>query len=231
MSYSLFNNKAIVAGVSMRAIGLPVKVVTYRGQTGNISRFDPVSYLTHLSPGVDRIICVAEAVRQSLLPQVWNADKLVTIYKGHDIRWYAGIEPARLDLLGVPPGSFVVTCVANNRPRKGIPQLIAAVGRLPTESCIHVVLVGGGMDGQAVGELLATSAGRARITALGPRADVLPIVAASNATVLPALKREGLPKSVIESMAGIPPIVTQYRRKPRNSSSTVNPGWSCRRKP
>ena len=39
--------------------------------------------------------------------------------------------------------------------------------------------------------------------------DVLPIVAACDATVLPALRREGLPKTVIESMAlGIPAIGT-----------------------
>jgi hypothetical protein len=40
----LFNNKAIVNGI-FASLGLPVAVVTYRGQTGNISRFDPTCYL------------------------------------------------------------------------------------------------------------------------------------------------------------------------------------------
>ena len=70
----LFNNEAIVSGV-FAAIGLPVKVVTYRGQTGNISRFDPVCYLTHLSPRVDAIVCVANAVRDSIRSELTSPAK------------------------------------------------------------------------------------------------------------------------------------------------------------
>jgi len=210
----LFNNKAIVAGVQA-ALGLPVKVVTYRGQTGNISRYDPIAYLTHLSPRVDRIVCVAEAVRQSLLPEVRDPQKLVTIYKGHDLRWYEDIRPARLEALGVPAGAFVVTCVANNRPRKGVPVLIESVGRLPADSPIHVILIGAGMDGPDIQRLLATSPARGRVHTFGHRDDVLSIVAASNASILPAIKREGLPKTVIEAMAlSVPPIVTDTGGNP-----------------
>ena len=45
----LYNNKAIVNGIRA-AKGLPVKVGTYRGYTGNISWWDPIAYLQHLSP-------------------------------------------------------------------------------------------------------------------------------------------------------------------------------------
>ena len=103
----LFNNKAIVNGI-LASIGLPVKVVTYRGQTGNISRLDPICYLTHLSPRVDRIVCVAEAVRESLERVVFDPRKLVTIYKGHDLGWYRDTPRADLAELGVPPGAFTV---------------------------------------------------------------------------------------------------------------------------
>ena len=61
----LFNNKAIANGV-LASRGLPVKVVSYRGQTGNVHRYDPVCWLTHLSPRIDRVICVADAVRRDL---------------------------------------------------------------------------------------------------------------------------------------------------------------------
>ena len=204
----LFNNKAIVAGV-LAAVGLPVKVVTYRGQTGNISRFDPVAYFTHLSPRVDRIVCVAEAVRQSLLPEVRDPRKLVTIYKGHELAWYADTRPADLAKLGIPPDAFVVTCVANNRPRKGVPVLIEAAGLLPDDINVQILLIGGGMDGPEMRQRVTASPASGRLHLFGHREDVLGIVAASHATVLPALKREGLPKTVIESMAvGVPPIVT-----------------------
>jgi glycosyltransferase involved in cell wall biosynthesis len=225
----LFNNKAIVAGVQA-AYGLPVRVVTYRGQTGNISRFDPVAYLTHLSPRVDRIVCVAEAVRQSLLAEVRDPRRLVTIYKGHDLAWYADVVPADLAALGIPHEAFVVTCVANNRPRKGVPVLIDAAGRLPPDSPVHVLLVGSGMDSPEIRRLVDASPQPARLHACGHRDDVLALVAASHATVLPAIKREGLPKTVIESMAlEIPPIVTDTGGSPElveqgDSGLVVPPG-------
>ena len=225
----LFNNKAIVAGVHA-AIGLPVKVVTYRGQTGNISRFDPIAYLTHLSPRVDRIVCVAEAVRQSLLPEVRDPRKPVTIYKGHDLSWYEAVQPADRSALGIPEGTFLVTCIANNRPRKGVPVLIEAAGLLPSDCPVHVALMGAGMDSPGIRTLIEASPARSRIHAYGHRDDVLAVVAASDAAVLPAVRREGLPKTVIEAMAvAVPPIVTATGGSPElvvdgESGLVVPPG-------
>lgn len=204
----LFNNPAIVNGV-LASVGLPVKVVTYRGQTGNISRWDPVCYFTHLSPRVDRIVCVAEAVRQSLLGVVYDPAKPVTIYKGHDLAWYAGTRPADLAALGIPPGAFTVTCVANYRPRKGVDVLIEASRHIPPDAGIHFLLIGRGMDSPELARHIAGSPLRSSFHVFGHRTDVLEIVAASQATVLAAIKREGLPKTVIESMVhGVAPIVT-----------------------
>jgi len=225
----LFNNKAIVAGVHA-ALGLPVRVVTYRGQTGNVSRFDPVAWLMHLSPRVDRIVCVSEAVRQSLLPELRDPGKAVTIYKGHDPRWYDDIVPLPRAGLGVPDGAFMATCIANNRPRKGVPVLIDAVGRLPAGENLHLVLVGQGMDGEEIGRLIGASPARDRIHVHGHRDDVLRIVAASDVAVLPAIKREGLPKTVLEAMGlGIAPLVTATGGSPElvrdgESGLVVPPG-------
>jgi glycosyltransferase involved in cell wall biosynthesis len=210
----LFNNKAIVGGV-LASFGLPVKVVTYRGQTGNISRLDPVAYLTHLSPRVDAIVCVANAVRDDLRARVWNPAKVVTIYKGHDLAWYAGTRPADLASLGVPAGAFVVTCVANNRPRKGVPVLVDSTAHVPPDAGIHWLLIGRGMRDPDILARIDRSPVRERIHVFDHRDDVLEIVAASNATVLPATKREGLPKTVIESMAlGVTAVVTRTGGSP-----------------
>lgn len=205
----LFNNKAIVNGV-LAAIGLPTRVVTYRGQTGNISRFDPVAYFTHLSPRVDRIVCVAQAVNDDLRRRVFDPRKVVTIYKGHDLSWYAGIRPADPGALGIPAGSFVITCVANNRPRKGIPVLIDSAAHVPANLPVHWLLVGRGMRDPEISARIADSPAADRFHVFEHRDDVLELVAASDVTVLPALRREGLPKTVIESMAlGVTPIVTR----------------------
>lgn len=205
----LFNNPAIANGLQA-ARGLPVKIVTYRGQTGNIHRYDPFAYLTHLHPRVDRIVCVANAVRDDLRRVLWRPEKAVTIYKGHDIRWYAGVTAVDRNRLGVPPGHCLVVCVANNRPRKGVPVLLDAVERLPAGLPLRLLLIGGGMDSPAMRARIAGRPLEKRVGLLGHRDDVLGIVAAADIAVLPSLRREGLPKTVIEAMAlGVPPIVTR----------------------
>jgi len=210
----LFNNKAIANG-NLAALGLPVKVVTYRGQTGNISRLDPSCYLTHLNPRVDRIVCVSNSVRDDLLAQVYDRRKPVTIYKGHDLAWYEGVRALDRAALGVPADAFLVGCVANNRPRKGVPVLMEAVRQLGSATPVHFVLAGQGMEAALLAPLLQGHAASARCHFLGHREDALSLVAACDATVLPAIKREGLPKTVIESMAlGVAPIVTRTGGSP-----------------
>jgi len=73
----LFNSRAISNG-TLAAIGLPVKVLVYRGQPGSLRRYDPISYLNALNPRVDKIICVSQAVEIYLRKQLWfNKDKAV----------------------------------------------------------------------------------------------------------------------------------------------------------
>ena len=204
----LFNNKAIANGL-VAAMGLPVKVVTYRGQTGNIYWYDPTAYLTHLNPRVDKIVCVANSVRDDLRRQLRDKSKPVTIHKGHDLAWYEDTAPANLHQFGIPDDAFVLGCVANNRPRKGVPVLIEATHHLPADSNVHILLVGGGMDAPHIATLIDASPMAASIHTLGYRDDIPALISACSASVLPATKREGLPKTVIESMVyGIAPIVT-----------------------
>lgn len=228
----LFNNPAIVAGLRASR-GMPVRNVTYRGQVGNISRYDPSAYLTHLHPRVDRIVCVANAVRDSLRPELRDPSKAVTIYKGHDIDWYGDVEAVDRAALGLSPDAFVFVCVATNRPRKGIPVLLDAMGSLPADTQVELLLVGGGMDGPDLDELVRKNPHRDRIHRYGHRDDVLALVAAADAAVLPSLRREGLPKTVIEAMAlGLPPIVTRTGGSPElvvpgESGWVVPPGESA----
>lgn len=206
----LFNNKAIVNG-ALAAIGLPVKVVNYRGQTGNIYRHDPASYLTHLNPRIDGIIGVANAVRDDLRPRVFLPEaNVVTVYKGHDLAWYEGVEPADLSAeFGIPKTAVKVICVANARPRKGMPLLVEAFSKLQSNIESHLILVGGGMDADEFKSVVEQSPAKDRIHLAGFRNDVPALVSASDISVLPSLKREGLPKTVIEAMAyALPCVVT-----------------------
>lgn len=204
----LFNNKAIANG-NIAALGLPVKVVTYRGRPGNIVRRDPSCYLTHLNPRVDKIVCVSDTVRDDLLLHVFDRSKPVTIYKGHDIAWYEGIEPWPRAAIGVPADGFLVSCVANKPLRKGVPILLEAAKQLPAALPVYFAFAGDGMEESALAPLVAGHAVAARCRYLGPRDDVLRIVAACDASVLPTAGLEGMPKTVVEAMAlGVAPIVT-----------------------
>ncbi|MEM8983937.1 MAG: glycosyltransferase family 4 protein [Pseudomonadota bacterium] len=202
-----FNNKAITTA-NLAAFRLPIKVVTYRGQTGNIRAYDPSAYLTHLHPRVDAIIAVAEAVAESLRPHVWRSQRVFTVYKGHDLAWYTDAPSSRVSL-DVAATDTLVTCVANNRPRKGVSVLLDAMAQLSDLPNLKLVLIGTGMDAVTLSGELQRRGLSPQVRLLGFRDDAPAVLAASDFSVLPALKREGLPKSVIESMAyAVTPIVT-----------------------
>jgi glycosyltransferase involved in cell wall biosynthesis len=184
-----------------------------------------------LNPRVDRIVCVAEAVRQHFLSLRFLGlrvppSKVVTIYKGHDLAWYRD-PPTDRATLGIPSDAFVIGCVANWRPRKGVEVLIDAFGRLPADIAAHLLLVGE-MGNSRLSRIIEAHPCRDRIHVLGARDDAPAVAAACDVAVLPALKREGLPKTVIEAMAyGVPTIVTQVGGSPElvedNASGVVIP--------
>ena len=50
-----FNN-ATVANTVRAAAGFAIRVVAYRGIVGNVSFFNPASWMTYLHPRVDRVV-------------------------------------------------------------------------------------------------------------------------------------------------------------------------------
>ncbi|MEM9323388.1 MAG: glycosyltransferase [Pseudomonadota bacterium] len=202
-----FNNKAI-CNAAFACRGRRARLVTYRGQTGNLSRWDPAAYLTHLHPHVNAIIGVANAVTDFLEPVVRPGVSVTTVYKGHDLGWYTDAALPR-DELGLDEDDFVVACVANNRPRKGVDYLVRACGELADIDNLKLLLVGHGMDRETLGEALVEADLEDQAVLLGPRSDATAVIQAADVSVLPSTKREGLPKTVIEAMAyAIPCIVT-----------------------
>jgi glycosyltransferase involved in cell wall biosynthesis len=213
----VLGNKALQNGLAATK-GLSTRVIAYRGIVGNVSFFNPVSWMRFLNPRVDRIVCVANAVRDYFLAMqpAWlrvPESKLVRIYKGHSLSWYTA-EPAELHSVGIPEGAFVVSCVANYRPRKGIEYLIDALARLPREWPVHLLLVGL-MDDPRLSKRIARSPVRDRIHRVGRRTDAPALAAASDVFVMPSIKREGLARSLIEAMAyARPAIVTDCGGSP-----------------
>ena len=207
----VFSNRPLESGI-VATRGLPVRLVAYRGIVGNVSFFSPMSWLRFLNPRIDRIVCVCNAVRDyflSMRPAFLRmpAGRPVTIYKGHSLDWYTA-KPGDLSTVGIPAGTFVVVCVANYRPRKGIELLVDALAELPREWPVHLLLVGR-MDAPSLHARVAASPVRERIHVPGHRDDAPALVAACDVFALPSVKREGLARSLIEAMAyGVAPVVT-----------------------
>lgn len=213
----VFSNKALQNGL-IAAKGMPVRIVAYRGIVGNVSFLSPVSWMRFLNPRIDRIVCVAEAIRAYFLnmrPRFLRmpSDRPVTIHKGHSLDWYTA-APADLRQLGVPEGALAIVCVANYRPRKGIEVLVEAFAGLPAELDAHLLLIGN-MDARRLDAAIRRSGVESRIHRLGFRVDAPAITAACDIFVLPSVKREGLARSLIEAMAyGIAPVVTNCGGSP-----------------
>ncbi len=126
--------------------GISPKLIAYLGVTGNVTWLSPLSWIRFLNPRIDRIICVAEGVRQYLINvRLWkfrlNPDKVVTIYKGHKLEWYQA-KPADLAQFSIPTDAMVVTVASRLRPRKGLVELVNALGLTNPENNIHVLFLG-----------------------------------------------------------------------------------------
>lgn len=212
-----FNSQALTN--SLHAIrGLPIKLIAYRGIVGNLSFLDPMSWQRYLNPRIDRIVCVADAIRNWFL-QMQPAflrmpeSRPVTIHKGHKLEWYDS-TPVDLVEAGIPGDAFTIACTAAYRPRKGIKCLIAALELLPDDIPAHLLLIGA-MDAAALTRRIEKSPARERIHRVGFQSNAPQWSAAADVFCLPSIKREGLPRAVIEAMAySVPPVVTDSGGSP-----------------
>jgi L-malate glycosyltransferase len=205
----MFNSKAYFNGIPA-AKGLGVKVVLYRGYTGNIAWYDPFMYLKYFHPRVDGVVCLVEAIRQLFVKNApWATHKFRTIHKGHDLAWYKVDKPADLSEFGVRENEVKFVCAANSRRMKGVKYLLKATHYLPTDAPLRVFLVGNGMDTPEYKKLISQSPLKDKIHLVGFRSDILEFVSACDVFVLASLFGEAITKAVIESMAlGKAPLIT-----------------------
>jgi glycosyltransferase involved in cell wall biosynthesis len=203
----------VMATGKLHRQGRSPKLVAYLGVIGNVTWKSPLSWFRFLNRRIDRVVCVAEGVRQYLLNDVrfmglkLDPKKVVTIHKGHKLEWYQE-KPADLTQFGIPPDAMVVTVVSRLRPRKGLVELIRALGLTDPEKNIHVLFIGH-EGNEEMREALAALPHPERVHFGGRRPDATNITAASDVCCLPVLRGEGLSRAVIEGMAyGICPLVT-----------------------
>ncbi|HHO70513.1 MAG TPA: glycosyltransferase family 1 protein [Halothiobacillus sp.] len=205
-----FNSRA-VASILRAARHHRAKLLGYRGVTTGVSYLKPESWNTFLSPRLDGIFCVAEAVRQALINTsfLWwrfPPEKARTIYKGHDPAWYQ-VEPVLPKEFGVPANSKTLCCVSRNSAKKGVVTLLDAFDRLPDELNCHLVLVGSVEANQAVRKRVARCRHPERVHFTGYRNDSVAIIRGADLLVSASESGEGLPRVVIEAMCVATPVV------------------------
>jgi glycosyltransferase involved in cell wall biosynthesis len=194
--------------------GKPTKIVCYRGTLGNVSRWNPGDWLTYLNRRLDRIACVSRGVQGSLAAAGVAAEKLVTIYKGHDPDWYRTELKPDLSALGIPRGAFVVACAANMRRLKGTDTLIESLAHVTSERPVHLLLIGEVRD-PLVKRLAADARFAGRVHLAGFRDDAAALSGACDVCAMASRRREGLPRAVIEAMSqSIPAVVTDVGGMP-----------------
>ncbi|MFT5121775.1 MAG: glycosyltransferase involved in cell wall biosynthesis [Verrucomicrobiales bacterium] len=200
------NNRPI-ANTIIAIRGLPVKLVAYRGTSGNLSRWDPASRMTYLHPRIDRLVGVSQAVCDYLASMKVPAHKLAQIYKGHDLAWYE-TEAADLSAEGIPEGAFVIGCASALRELKGIDTFIEALKLLPPDQPVHALLAGVIKDDYLV-EMAKTVPAPHAVHFTGFRKDAPALMGACDVFLLASKRREGLPRALIEAMSqGVAPVVT-----------------------
>ncbi|MFC2113949.1 glycosyltransferase family 4 protein [Bacteroidota bacterium] len=203
----LFNSRSTINGIRA-AKGLPVKVVLYRGFTGNIHWYDPAAYLKYLHPRVDKIFCNSQSVQDQINSQLFfDKSKTIMINKGHSLDWYKDIKPQEPEM--VSPAEFKMICTANNRPMKGIKYLVEAINLLPKDIPVHLLIAGGSKEFFENLDIIKNSLNRDKIHVLGFRQDSLNIVAACDVFISSSIFGESLTKSVVEAMClGVAPLIT-----------------------
>ncbi|SCZ51967.1 glycosyltransferase [Thiohalomonas denitrificans] len=231
-SFSLVHvfSKMLLVNYTLASWGMRTPVVAYRGIIGNLSYWDPFSWLSFLNPRITRMVCVCEGIRQFFLKKrflfffnLFKPEKVVTIYKGHRIEWYQHQHDEKLlPDLGIPSGAKTIGCVARLKKRKGIIELIQAMELIPRGLGPHLVLVGRVLD-KSIYAAYEKSASKDRIHLIGFHPEAARIAGEFDIITLPSLRREGLPRAVIEGMAqAIAPVVTDAGGSPE----LVEPGIS-----
>lgn len=195
---------------SIRAMGeSDAKLVGYRGTTGHLSLFDLGPRLAYTHRRVDKIACVSDAVRDHLLEMRIPAEKLVTVPKGHDVAWYKPAQRDELSALGIPTDAFVVGFCGRVRKVKGVEYLVKALREIPNECNVHI-LIAGQISSRPVNRMAKSTEFRDRVHCIGFRNDATALMGACDAFAMPSLKREGLPKALVEAMSqSVPPIASR----------------------
>ena len=182
------------------------------------------SYRRIWGQGVQAIILNSHTMYQRMLVQIpWLKEmRIEVIHNGKDTRRYQPLPNLRARMraeLGIPDDAFVVSFHGMVQPRKNIDLLVRAVGALPANLRVHVLIIGGGPTLSHLRHLATELCAPATFTGL--RQDIPEVLSAADASANLSLA-EGFSNSVLEAMScGLPQILSDATSHPEQVDHEV----------
>lgn len=165
----------------------------------------------------DCVLVNAEAIRETLIAQGYDAAKIVVIRNGIVLSRYRRSEQGQRIRreLGIPAESPIIIMFSRLNRMKGAEYFLEAAGSV-ARICPNAryLIVGDGANRRDLEQRAASLGLKERVSFTGFRTDVPDLLAESAISVLPSLS-EGLSNSLLEAMAaGIPVIATKVGGNP-----------------
>lgn len=160
----------------------------------------------------DHILVNAEAIRQWLISDGYDAERITVVPNGIEMARFRSREEwtSIREELGLTEDAPLVGYVGRIERRKGLEDLLVAAAMVVRENAaVRFVVAGVANDAGYMAEIedLASSLGiRDRVAFIGYRDDVPRILSQLSVSVLPSLS-EGLSNTLLESMAAGAPMV------------------------
>lgn len=173
---------------------------------------NPFSAWKYRSRLINRVVAVADAIKQVLIRSGVPPAKVAVIHSGVDLERFSPktADPKLARSLGLPEGVPVVGKIANASPWKGQNVLLEAAAILAKRGRkAHFLLAGRDTDGPWLrGEVERLGIGD-RVTLAGFRTDVPDILPCLTLSVNAAVKGEGLSGALRESLTmGVPVVAS-----------------------
>jgi glycosyltransferase involved in cell wall biosynthesis len=200
-----------VALTARRRFQLQVPVIGSRGAIGGVSAFYVQDWFTYLSPSLDAVTCMSQAIADKLTHE---ARRFYPKHPGAFEVIYPGYGQLMDEHESVGPRDRGLTervrllCVANDRPIKGLAVLLDAVEQHVTSGHWQLDIVG--QCGDAIRHRIAQSPTlREHVVAHGFRSDVPDFFRAAHIYIQPTLQPgEGIGNSMAEAMSFSLPVIT-----------------------
>jgi glycosyltransferase involved in cell wall biosynthesis len=225
-AYSFYGNVFAIPPAKLAAT--PVVIASIRDRGPYLTPMQ-LRVQRHFCRFATRVLVNADAVKQWLLDQGYDGERIVMIPNGVDLdRFAARVDPNALrQELGLPADAAMVTVVSRLNQMKGLEQFLEAAALLATRfPKVYFLVVGEPTVGDhhykpSLMRLAERLGIEDRVVFTGIRSDVPAVLASATISVMPSLN-EALSNVLLESMAaGVPTVATRVGGTPEAMSDGV----------